>query len=231
MEWWNTNGNKFKTPSEHLFKLLDIKPTVTNQKFMVGNGVVYLVRQNPKEFVMESNSSREYLSLLEQAYEKDARAGKLLLKNNLYLERGPYDIVSVMDESIDNQPYIINGPVIDLFDPELPVLSKKTVHPGQQAFLYNLSRAGEKMPKVLASASRIYDENVKGNSYSFLSKSPLNTLNSTRVLLPSAPKETIVTDSKGHPISDVKTSWDSLSATYYLSFENNPDGIQVKLIW
>jgi hypothetical protein len=180
---------------------------------------------------MESNSSREYLSLLEQAYENDARAGKLLLKNNLFLERGPYDIVSVMDESINNHPYIINGPVIDLFDPELPVLSKKIVHPGQQAFLYNLGRVAEKTPKVLASASRIYDEKVKGSSYSFISKSPLNTLNSTRVLLPSAPKETTVTDSKGHPVSNVKTSWDSLSATYYLSFENNPDGIQVKLIW
>lgn len=231
MEWWNTKGNKFKTPSEHLFKLLDIKPTLPIQKFRVGKGVVHVVRQNPKEFVMESNSSREYLSLLEQAYEKDAQAGKLLFKNNLYLERGPYDIVSVMDESTNTQPYVIEGPVIDLFDPELPVLSKKIVHPGQQAFLYNLSRAGDKIPKVLASASRIYDEKVKGNSYSFLSKSPLNTLNSVRVLLSSAPKETIVTDSNGHQVSDVKTSWDSLSRTYYLSFENNPDGIQVKLIW
>ena len=154
-----------------------------------------------------------------------------MFKNNLYLERGPYDIVSVMDESTNTQPYVIEGPVIDLFDPELPVLSKKIVHPGQQAFLYNLSRAGDKIPKVLASASRIYDEKVKGNSYSFLSKSPLNTLNSVRVLLSSAPKETIVTDSNGHQVSDVKTSWDSLSRTYYLSFENNPDGIQVKLIW
>ena len=57
MEWWNTKGNKFKTPSEHLFKLLDIKPTLPIQKFRVGKGVVHVVRQNPKEFVMESNSS------------------------------------------------------------------------------------------------------------------------------------------------------------------------------
>jgi hypothetical protein len=232
MEWWNTKGNKFKTPSEHLFKLLGIKLTLPNQKFAVEKGMVYVVRQNPKEFVMEPNASREYLNLIKQAYENDAAAGELVFKNNLYLQRGPYDIVSVMDESVNDKPYLINGPVIDLFDPELPILSKKIVNPGQQGFLYNLSRVGNKMqPKVLASASRIYDEIINGKSYSFLSKSPLNTMNSMRVLLPATPKETIVIDSKGHRISDVKTSWDPSSGTYYLSFENNPDGINVKLTW
>lgn len=232
MEWWNTKGNKFKTPSEHLFKLLNITPALPNQKLVVGRGTVHVIRQNPKEFVMEMNSSEVYLNIIKQAYEKDAQAGVLLFKNNLYLERGPYDIISVMEESINNEPYVINGPVIDLFDPTLPVLSKKIVNPGQQAFLFNLKRVENKLqPGVLASASRIYGEVVQGKSYSFLSKSPFNTMNSTRVLLPTAPKETIVTDSEGHPISGVETSWDSSSSTYYLRFENHPDGIHVKLIW
>ena len=75
------------------------------------------------------------------------------------MARGPYDIVSVMDESTLKDAYVINGPVIDLFDPELPVLKQKTVPPGQQGFLYNVSRIVNKyQPQVLASASRIYEE-------------------------------------------------------------------------
>ena len=232
MEWWNTNGNKFSAPSQHLFKLLNIHPTADNQKFTVGKGTVYVIKQNPKEFVMQANNDNTYLNIVKQAYEKDAKAGNLVFKNNLYLERGPYDMVSVLDENTDTKPYIVKGPVIDLFDPQLPVLAEKIVNPGEQAFLYDLSRVVNKMqPKVLASASRIYDEVIQSRSYSFVAKSPVKTLNSVRVLLPSQPKETNVTDSKGQNITDLKTSWDTSSNTLYMGFANSPDGIKVDLKW
>jgi len=89
----------------------------------------------------------------------------------------------------------------------------------------------KKQPKVLASASRIYNENITGSSYNFVAKSPIKTLNSVRVLLPAQPKETIVTDSGGQIITDVKTSWDTSSNTLYLGFANSPDGIKVSLKW
>lgn len=233
MEWWNTKGNHFTAPSEHLFRLLKINaPSSGDQKFEAGKGAVYVVRQNPKEFVMEANGGLHFVDFVKQAYENDAKAGKLVFKNSLYVQRGPYDIVSVMDESTGNEPYIVDGPVIDLFDPQLPVLAKKTVSPGQQALLYNVSRVQNKnLPQVLASASRIYEEDVKPNGYSFVSKSPLNTTNSMRILLPQAPKETTVTDSKGEKLTGIKSSWDAASQTLYLSFENNPDGTNVKISW
>jgi len=227
MEWWNTKGNTFSAPSEHLFSLLHIKPTSSTPKFKIGKGTVYIVRQNPKEFVMAPNHDSAYIALL-----KDAYPGELTLKNNFYLQRGPYDIVSVMDESTSIAPYIINGPVIDLFDPQLPALSTKTVLPGQQALLYNISRIENKnKPQVLAAAARIYDENRTGNRYSFIAKSPLNTRNSMRIFLPSAPKQTTVTDTNGIKITDVQQSWDTASRTCYLSFDNNPDGIKVEVTW
>jgi hypothetical protein len=191
-----------------------------------------VVRKNPKEFVMEASDSSHFTDLVKQAYENDAKAGKLMFKNSLYLQRGPYDVVSVMDESISNEPFTVNGPVIDLFDPQLPVLTSKSVSPGQQALLYNVSRiTNKKQPQVLASASRIYEEREKPTSYSFVSKSPVNTTNSMRILLPAAPKEVILTDSKGEKLTDVKSSWDAASHTCYLSFENSPDGTTVQINW
>jgi hypothetical protein len=52
-----------------------------------------------------------------------------------------------------------------------------------------------------------------------------------RVLLPAEPKKITVTDTKGKSITDVKTAWDGVGKTSFLSFENNPDGIKVKLEW
>ncbi|MBX3255912.1 MAG: hypothetical protein KF862_17390 [Chitinophagaceae bacterium] len=231
MEWWNTNGNSYAAPADHLFELLGIQAGADDKSFAVEKGKVYIIRQNPKEFAMQSGMDTKYTDIIKQAYETDAKAGKFLVKNNFYLQRGPYDIVSVMDESAGSDPYVVTGPVIDLFDPKLPVLAKKVIEPGTQAFLYNIGRiANKKVPKVLASASRIYDEEIKARSYAFVAKSPVNTINSMRIYLPSAPKSTVVTNSKGEKIN-AESSWDKQSRTCYLSFDNSPDGIKVLISW
>jgi hypothetical protein len=232
MEWWDTKGNKFTAPSQHLFKLLGINPTKENEHFKVGKGAVYVLRQNPKEYVMQANNDGGYIDAVKQAYEKDAKAGELTFKNSLYLERGPYDIIAVMDENADSKPYVVKGPVIDLFDPQLPVLAEKTINPGEQSLLYVVNRVADKTkPQVLTSASRIYNEQVQAGSYTFVAKSPAKTINSARVLLPAQPKIISVTDSKGQVITDVKSSWDPSSNTLYLGFANSPDGIKVDLKW
>jgi hypothetical protein len=232
MEWWDTKGNKYTAPSQHLFQLMKINGASGQEKFSYGKGSVYIIRQNPKEFVLQANADTKFIDVVKQGYENDAKAGKLEFKNSLYLERGPYDVVSVMDENTDAKPYTIKGPVIDLFDPQLPVLAEKVINPGEQSLLYNINRIPDKAkPQVLAAAARAYDENVTGKTYSFVVKSPIKTLNSMRVSLPAQPKVTKVTDSKGQQLTDVKTSWDVSSNTVYLGFANDPAGIKVELSW
>jgi hypothetical protein len=232
MDWWDAKGMSFKAPSEHLFKLLNITPSANKEKYTVGKGTVYILRQNPKEYVMEADADSKFVDVVKQGYEADAKAGKLTFKNSLYLQRGPYDVISVMDENTDSKPYTIKGPVIDLFDPKLPVLAEKVVNPGEQSLLYNVNRVANKTkPQVLAAAARAYNEVIQPKSYSFVVKSPVKTLNSMRVLLPAKPKTTKVTDSKGKEVADVKTSWDASSKTVYLGFANDPEGIKVSLSW
>ena len=232
MEWWNMDGNNFKAPSEHLFKLLNINPLTSNEKFNVEKGTVYIVRQNPKEFVLNENGDQHYVELVKDAYENAAKSGPLAFKNNLYLERGPYDIVSVMDESSNSEPYTIKGTLIDLYNPKLPVLSEKVVQPGTQALLYNIDRVKNKNhPRILAAASRIYNERTTENSYSFVSKSPINTTNSMRILLPVKPAKIAVKNNKGIELQDFESSWHRGSNTCYLEFENNPEGVNVSINW
>lgn len=229
-EWWNTKGNSFKAPSEHLFRLLGIK--AGQPELRVGKGTVYVVRQHPKEFVMNAGGDAAFVALVKKAFEESAKAGKLSFSNTLHVSRGMYDVVAVMDENSSNEPFVVKGPVIDLFDPKLPVLSGKSVAPGTQALLLNVARVKEQgKPQVLAAAARVYDEERKGDSYSFVVKSPAKTVNAMRILLPAEPKETVLTGPGGEKMQPAASSWDAGSKTYFLQFDNHPDGVKVDVRW
>lgn len=231
-EWWNTDNNNYKSPSEHLFKLLNIQSNNTDGEFSVGNGKVYVIHENPKEFILAQNGDANYLETIKKAYQTTVKSEKLEFKNNLYLQRGPYKIVSVMNESTTAEPYKIKGPVIDLFDPKLPILSEKIVQPDTQAFLYDINSVEDKkLPQVLASASRVSDETITKDNYTFIVKSPKNTTNVMRVLLPNKPKEITITDKNKRLISSFKKEWDSLTKTLWLEHENSNDGIKIQLYW
>lgn len=231
-EWWNTGENQYKTASEHLFELLDIESSGESGEYQYGEGTVYIIREDPKEFVLETDSDEKFVGIVKRLYEEEAKAGELVFKNNFYLERGAYDLISVLDESISDEPFVQRGRLIDLFDPKLPVLSEKAVSPGEQAYLLNVDRIEQQdRPQVLAAASRVYDEETTKSRYSFITKSPLNTTNVMRILLPGTPQQCLVFDHEGKELNDFSWEWNEESKTGLLGFENDPEGIKVDIKW
>ncbi|MEO8414155.1 MAG: hypothetical protein ABI472_10875 [Ginsengibacter sp.] len=229
-EWWNTNSKTYAGPSEHLFQLMQISSS-TNGQFTYGKGKVFIEKEDPKELVLSQDADTAFMNNVRRAYEKEAGAGKLLTKNYFYLERGPYDIASVMNESVSTEPLHIKGPVIDLFDPLLPVVSEKFINPGQQSLLYDLNRIKDKtIPNVLCAASRVYNEKRNGHNYSFITKSPSNTNDVMRIFLPSKPVSVVITDAEGKAWESTN-AWDELSKTCLLQFMNSADGIAVDIKW
>lgn len=230
-EWWNTNGNTFRAPSEHLFMKFGLSEPFKGGEYIYGKGRVYIMRNDPKEFVLNGNSDEEFVNTIKKLYETKAVGGKLEFKNHFTLTRGPYELISVVDENADQSSYTLKGKFIDLFDPEIPVLNEKRVKPGEQAFLYNINSVQKPtVPQVLAAAARVYEEKVVKRGYSFIAKSPLNTTNVMRVLLPEKANKIEVMDVAGKSVA-TQSSWDATSKTYFLKFENNPDGVQVKISW
>jgi hypothetical protein len=231
-EWWNSGDKHYSAPSEHLFEQLGIDPSAKEGEYSCGKGTVFVFRQDPKEYVLQENNDVQFVAKLKQLYEQKAKAGDLIFKNYFYLSRGPFDLVSVMDESVGTEPYRLTGDLIDLFDPKLPVLSQKVVMPGEQAFLYNIGRVPDpQRPQVLAGAARIYNEVSGKKKYSFTAKSPLNTTNAMRVLLPSAPVRKVITDHNGKALTEAQSVWDAKSKTCFVSFENSPEGVNVEFYW
>lgn len=229
-DWWNLNGLNYPAPSVHLFEKLGVKVAPGEGKYTIGKGCLYVIRQEPKEYVLNSAGDEKLIAIVKGLYEKEAKMGNLQFKNNFHLTRGKYELISVMDESLSREPFTMEGLFIDLFDPHLPILQKKTVEPGNQAMLYNISSVKNKeTPQVLAAAGRVSDEKRSGNQYSFIVKSPVHTANVMRVLLPAAPKKCEIMGPSGSALTTAGWEWDAFSKTALVRFENNPDGIRVEI--
>ncbi len=227
-EWWNTDGNHYATPSAHLFELMGMPPAPAEGEYAYGKGTVYVSRTDPKNYILNENGDAKLLSIVEKMYSDKAKAGKLKYKNSYRLSRGPYEILAVVDESVSNEPYTVKGTYIDLFDPTLPVVKTKTVQPGTQALLYDVKRVDDnKKPQILASASRAYNEVRTPSSYSYTAKSPIDTHNVSRVLLPKQPKSVTVNGELAYD----PANWDKSSNTYLVEFENSPEGVDVVFQW
>lgn len=227
-EWWNTNGNSYATPSAHLFEKMGLPQSPSQGEYTVGKGHVYVMRHDPKEYTLNENGDKDFINVVEKMYTDKAKAGKLAYKNNFVLHRGDYDIVAVVDEGISDEPLTVKGTLIDLFDPKLPVYNECTVGTDRQALLLNVDRvADKKSPQVLASASRESNEVRTGNSYAYVAKSPIDTDNVSRVLLPKQPKSVKINGVESYDAS----RWHKGSKTYLIEFENSPEGVAVEFNW
>jgi len=224
-EWWNSDGNDYAFPAAHLFEKLNIKQGAQT-RYEVGKGSVYILNQNPKAFVMETNGEAAYLDIVREAY-RIAQGEALQEKNSFILERGNYIVAAVMDESITAEPLVIEGPVIDLYDPQLSILNEKNIKPGEQAYLYNLKRLKTTESKILASAARIYDEKKTASGFQFTAKSPANTVNAMQVYLPFEPKSAVIRSKNKEENLEIESNYNKTTQTLFLSFDNEPEGVEV----
>ena len=217
-EWWNTGDKRYAAPADHLFEKMGIAAGAAEGVYSVGKGSVHVVRHDPKEFVLEKGGDALLMETVAAAY------GPLELKNHFTLDRGPYKLVAVVDEGVSDEAYALEGKYIDLYDPALAVHDRLDVVPGTQRFLYDVSKA-PKAPCILAAASRAYDISKTGHSFSYVCKSPLETVNVTRVLLPAKPEQVLVDGAAAD------FDWDEGSKTCLFTHDNNPDGVNVKINW
>lgn len=225
LEWWNTEGNQYDAPSEHLFEQMGMQRKPEDGTYRCGKGKVIVIREDPKHFVLQADNDKKYIETVASAYTHRTKKD-IEYKNNFVVERGSYLVASVLDESVSDAPLTLSGLFIDLFDKDLPVLTQKRIFPGGQGYLYNVEKVkSKKKAKVLCGASRIYDERQTKKCYSFVAKSPLHTTNVSRVLLPAKPVRVEVNG------MNVQPEWDERSRTILLRFENNPDGVNVRIEW
>jgi hypothetical protein len=156
-DWWNSDGNHYATPREHLFAQLDVKSANAANNagptsWSHGQGEVYWLKENPVRLAKDAKGDEPVLQFTERA----AKSAGLKWRetNYLQLRRGPYIIAAGLGESIAGEPKQLQGRFVNLFDPELQVQTTITVRPGSRFFLRELEAESGAQPKLLASGCK-----------------------------------------------------------------------------
>lgn len=220
-DWWNQGAVVYNSPAEHLFESLGLERSPAAGSYPSGKGRVIVERCHPAFYTRSSENADQFRAVVRQAVE--ATGGVYHAQNYIRLQRGPYAIAAVFDESLDEQSLRFEGQFIDLLDAELPVVKKLELLPGQQAWLLDLARVRGPDTMVLAAAGRIESWEVESNKLSYAITAPDGTLASTRLRVPKRPKIVMV-DGREHD-----GQWDVGSQTLLLQHPAGSEPVHVAI--
>lgn len=234
-EWWNRDYD-YETPSQHLFECLGLPRNPEEGIHQVGQGVVSVSRRDPFKLAADKYGARNVRRAVRGMLEAKGLEGLWKSQHYLHLRRGPYHIISVLDESqnqedTENGKFKLEGRLIDLFDAALPVVKQKEYEPGQVGFLYDIKHAPAIRPWVIAGAARITDTERADGVYRFEAKGPILTRAVMRVLLDKKPSKIDVQYPQSTGLTEFDAEWDAETSTLKLDFLNQPDGVNITLEW
>lgn len=218
--WWNEDGTNGAKAYDDLFERLGIGVTARNEPVQVGEGWVRVFSERPRRLQQYDYGANKIRELCKELL---AKAGVEWAEQHYFdIRRGPFVIVSVLDESVSDAPVTLRGQFVDLFDPHLPCLTERTLAPNERTLLYDLewARARGIDAKVVAAAARIRGERRAEDSFHFRARGPAGTTARARVLLPGKPAS--VTAS---PETPFEQAWDAASGTLLLTFANRAEEI------
>lgn len=219
-EWWNEQGATSDTPHAHLFRELGITQDAHDAPQSVGKGFVRVLWERPRKIQTEKDGADKVIKHARELLDRVGVAWKQ--QNYLLMQRGPYVIAAVLDESVSDEPLTLNGHYVDLFDPLLPVVRQRTVQPNERALLYDMEWAKQQRPaaRVLAAAARVREEVCEANRLRFVTRGPQATTARMRILLPATPLDVRV-----HPLIPLMQEWDHASGTLRLTFDNQAEDV------
>src|SRR5690606_22588447 len=67
-EWWNTNGNHYARPLDHLLEKMGIPAGAAGGEYTYGKGTVYILRNDPKEYVLKAGGDQQLIQVVKDLY-------------------------------------------------------------------------------------------------------------------------------------------------------------------
>ena len=206
--WWT---GQYETPADHLFAMLGIEPGEKGV-YPCGKGMAAVWKINPCLFSFNKENADGFRAFFTQTTQT---AGKpVAFKNSLSIVRPPYVIAAVMDESVSDEPLTLRGAFVDMFSPAFDVVTEKTVRPGEQAMLCDLSYLDKTAPQVVGTSVRINALEAHGGSVALKVRGAGGFTASIRLLLPFAPTQATI---DGAPCG---LTFDINSSTALLTFDS-----------
>jgi hypothetical protein len=227
-DWWNSGGNHFDTPRDHLFQALGLSP---DEKGLhaVGKGYVLYEPQSPAALTYAPTGAATVMHLLQTV----ANAVHVPIKETdaLVLRRGPYVIAAGLDQEAGtpqaaSHPVTVNGDLINLFSADLEEEKIVTMQPGTRAFLLDVNYFQSSAPRILVASAKISNEHASASSLSFQAEGIDQTQAVVRILSTHAAKEVTL---NGKPIDPAQ--YQHSGRTVLLRFPNTASPQQVEVLF
>ncbi|MEK3780595.1 hypothetical protein [Paenibacillus sp. FSL R5-0810] len=223
--WWNEGGDHgraYGSPRAHLFEQLgavdwgDIESGDGIRQ--LGKGAVCWLQADPSDLARSKSGADRLRQSVQKTVTLLSGDDSCWKPKNYYkIRRGPYWVAAVLEESISSDPLVIRGPVVDVFDPQLGVLTEVRLDPGQQALLYDVEagRPPEGEVAVISASSRVEDLTGVPGGFRFMARGPANLKATARLYCPVQP----VSATQGRTAS-IAWEWDSATRTVLLRYEH-----------
>lgn len=183
--WWT---GKYKNPAEHLFRMLGITPEKEQEIFSVGAGKAGIWLTNPCRFSFSRENAEGFRAFVKEvvSYKYD-----LAFSNKLEIERAPYIISAVLDESISDEPAVYKGLFADMYTSDFAVITEKTVHPGGNTMLCDLTKITDDTA-IIGSSVRICSLEHEDNTVTIGAIGAGRFTANIRVKLPFVPAAAVI---------------------------------------
>lgn len=215
-EWWNSDGNTYMTPREHLFEKLGLARTPAEGLHTVGKGHLLFIKRSPTDISRHRGGSDFLAERLRTTVPnlewKESAA--------LVLRRGPYIVAAGLDETTSPRQ-TLKGNFVDLFDPKLEAVQDLELTPASRHFLVDLDLF---RGPVVASAGQVFQ--LESNSKVW--KGTIEGIaNTPSILLLRASKRPKGATLNGAPITD--QTYDAAHRLLWLRFPNQakPQTVEV----
>jgi len=241
--WWRKAG--FDSPQEHLLSLL-ASPDTASLSWRVGQGRVRRLDIQPRQLGRLPEPTRRYVAAV-------AAEASSTGPGNRVTWRSPYVIAHAGTRSL----VLDDGPFVDVFDADLPVIRRVVLPPGHSGVYKSIAPAmSGPAPQVLHATHRLVQVQTRPShgqdappttagavsssavrttprpkppGLRFTIRGPAGTPAVTRVYLGSLRTPQITaTDAAGRSL-DVDLKHDRTTRTVQIRFPNDPQGVTVNL--
>lgn len=228
-EWWNreTRRGAYERPEEHLFETPGLGRRPKEGLHPAGAGAVMVRRKHPAAFAETAEGADSVLDSLREALAFRGEEAEFKENRLLDIQRGPYRIGHLLDETGCADPVVLEGSFIRLFDDRLSLATRVELMPNGNVLLYDLDYdAGNRgQARILAASSRIRKEIQSERGLHWMAESPEGIRVSTRAWVPHPPRRASVDG------EDVTFDYDAETQTVFLEFEGSPQGKNVQIEW
>lgn len=248
-EWWNKGECCYESPAHHLFETLglDLQALLdANHRELqpVGKGGVICLHESPAAFTQSAENAAQLVMHVTEGWAwKHGSSEGLEASHALAAKRGPYLIAAVLEESISEEPLVLHGRFVNLFDGNLSTVTEWSVAPGEQALLYDLNeisphRAIE--PVLVAAAGRVtkIDSNAQNKNealhavkscHLYHVRGPAGVRAVLRFAAAAPPAQIIVRH--GHVELPCTCDWEASSSTFAVAFTHPANGAELQLLY